>query len=624
MGMFDYKEYSGTQAADLLSLSKQLAVHGTISGVMGLPMETLVQSFADAALSGGFYPNPVDVRLPESWREITPTQLNLPADTLDSYGYYPIASPITGMMDAGPQAKILGNYDEGGKLTQISVVFAGTNSLIDVLDYLQMNENTIAPNMDPLLTVVKDFALANGLSGQDVLVTGYSLGGGMTNIMAKNRESLADGFFNDALYIGHAAPYIYENGEVILNMGYENDAVYRIVGNESNLWDALKAAKPGLVNPDANFDSSIDNIVLFNDIYASPIWNISPFSIANFPVSWQGHVGGILTDAIDRIADSAFYEYTARDSTVIVSNLSALSRNITWVEDKQAQTSNHFGTPAFMIGTQYNDLIKGGSNGDYIDGGAGDDTIKTGSGADRIEGGTGTDTLILDGNRHDWDVYRSADGTLFFNPHDGSGLKQASGIEQVAFTHDLLSLTRQYTVGENGLGDERHTLFTWLNQDIAYRPATFGSAGDDNLSGAVVFADDGNDVLHALSSGSLLHGGEGHDILRGGTGNDSLYGAEGNDLLIAGGGHDTLYGGVGHDRFLFDGTAGQAVIKDFNAYAGDKDLLMFTDVFADADALAAATHQNGKNVVIDYGQTSIVVENTAMDDLLAHTVLLVA
>lgn len=625
MGMFDYKDYSGAQAAELIILSKQLAVYGSVSGIMGLPTGQIMQGLADTFLSGGTYANPINLQLPAGWQEITPTQLGLPADTLDFYGYYPIESPITGFLPSGPQAKILGQYDQNGKLTQISIVFAGTNSPVDVLDYFQMNENTITPNMEPLLNAVKDFAIANHLSGKDILVTGYSLGGAMTNIMAKNRADLADGFFNDAQYIGHAAPYIYDNPEVVVNMGFENDVVHRVVGNEANVRDAIEAGKPGLVNPDSHFASSYDNVVLFNDAYASPLWDVSLFSILNIPFGWYAHIDGLLTNAETRIANSAFYEYTAPDSTVIVSSLSALSRSTTWVEDKAAPTSDHYGTPAFIIGTQYNDLLKGGLGGDYIDAGAGNDKIKTSAGADRIEGGEGTDTLILEGTRNDWDVYRTQDGTLFFNPHDGSGLKQVSGIEQVTFSNEIFSQSRPYTVEADGLADHRYTIFKGLNKNISYSEAVKGTVGNDHLHGKIVFAGDGNDVLQALDNGSLLHGGTGADILIGGAGNDTLYGAEGNDILLASGGRDIMYGDVGNDQFVFDGSSGQTQIKDFNTYAGDDDRLIFTkEVFASEDALAAAAQQCGSDVMITHGNMSITLHNSTLADVLQHSVLLVA
>ncbi|QGQ71536.1 hypothetical protein [Halomonas sp. PA16-9] len=61
---------------------------------------------------------------------------------------------------------------------------------MDIVDYLQLNAGTIAPNLEPLLVALKNYSQANGLEAEDTLITGYSLGGGMVNIMARFREEL--------------------------------------------------------------------------------------------------------------------------------------------------------------------------------------------------------------------------------------------------------------------------------------------------------------------------------------------------------------------------------------------------------------------------------------------------
>lgn len=360
MAMFDYKDYDSQTSADLVAVSRSLAVNGNISGIMGLPTEDILQEISDSMFADGLGATQnAEMTLAEGWVAITPEQLGMPADSLDSYGHYQIESPITGYLDGGPQLKIIGKYDEEGNLTKISVVYTGTNSPVDIVDYFQLNENTIAPNLEPILLKVKALAVENGLTGEDMLITGYSLGGGLTNIMAKNREDLADGFFENSDYIAHESPYIYENADVILNMGYENDVVYRVIGNEATVQDAIDNSDFGLVNPDKMFDSTLDNIVQFNDVYASPLWEVNPFSIINIPFGWYAHIDALSSDAISRIMDSPFYEFTGRDSTVVVSSLSAVSRWSTWVEDKNTHTSDHYATPAFIIGTDYDDLIKG-------------------------------------------------------------------------------------------------------------------------------------------------------------------------------------------------------------------------------------------------------------------------
>lgn len=622
MGMFDYKSYSSEDSVELFSTAYQLAIYSSVSGVFGLPTERILQSVSDAVLNSGLYASTVNLSLPSGWRELTPTDLSLPASAVDSWGHYIITSPITGNTEGGPQAKILGEYDAQGKLTRVAVSFTGTNSPVDIVDYFQLNTGELAPMMESLLTAVRDFVVASGLTAEDVIITGYSLGGGMTNLMAEYRDSLVGGFFANANYVGCASPLICDDPGVVLNYGYENDVVYRIVGNQATWQEAVAAGDPGLVNPDTMYDSTRDNVVLFDDMYASALWPAPAFSLLNIPVSWYAHVDGLLSDAHVRIATNPFYEFMVRDSTTIVANLSAVNRWSTWVQDKQTVTSDHYGTAAFIIGSQYDDLLQGGVAGDYIYGGVGNDTIRTGAGADRIDGGQGVDNLRLAGSKSDWDVYRLSDGTLFFNAHDGSGLKQVEHVEQVSFENEWLSWTRPYDVSSTGLTDNRF-LVSWWNSDVAYQKATEGSNGNDTLSGKVVFGKDGNDTLSAVSGGSLLHGGEGNDILKGNGGNDALYGAEGRDVLYSSAGYDKLYGGLGDDLFVLGKGANNTHIMDFNQAVGDHDQLGFAQsLFANAAALTAATHQSGSDVVIQSGAFVATVHDALMQDVLSSSMIL--
>ncbi|MGP5326952.1 calcium-binding protein [Vreelandella titanicae] len=622
MAMLDYKNYTSEASIELLLTSHKLATYASLSGALGIPQtREIVQGFTDL-FPDGAYPNEIDTELPGGWRELTPTELGLPASAVDGAGHYIIESPITGTLPTGPQAKLLGEFDEQGQLTRVSLTFTGTNSPVDIVDYLQLNAGTIAPNLEPLLVALKNYSQTNGLEAEDTLITGYSLGGGMVNIMARFREELADGFFAEANYIGHESPLIYDDPEVVYNYGYENDAVHRVAGDADTFLEALQEQEgPLLTHPNTSYESNADNIVLFNDMYGSPLWPLPAFSLLNVPVSWYAHIDGIFTDAIQRIADSPFYEYTDRDSVVVVSSLSSLSRSSVWVEDKQTSSSNHFGQPAFLIGTEHADKVRSGENSDYIYTGGGDDLIRLSSGADRVDGGSGINTLRLKGDGADWDAYQLSDGTLFLNSKQDLGLKQVDNVSYVEFEGLSLldiSLTQQrYSVGERGLEDERFDPFGLFSQDLEYGEHVEGSAGDDELTGTVAFGGVGNDTLTALESGSLLHGGEGDDTLVGGLGDDQLYGGEGDDTLIVRGGNDVLYGGVGDDLFMFDeGYQGSAVIKDFNQHAGDQDWLVFMgELFADQEDLLGSANQMDNDVVIARDGLYVTVESIGIAEL---------
>ncbi|MBF8223660.1 calcium-binding protein [Halomonas sp. 328] len=619
MAMFDYKNYSTEESVELMLTTHQLATYANMSGIFGLPSREVTQFVADM-LPDGIYANRIDTELPSGWRELTPAELGLPDSAVDFSGHYIIESPLTGTLATGPQAKLLGEFDAEGAVSRLAISFTGTNSPVDIVDYLQINEGTIAPYMEPLLQAVRDFSQAHGLSGSDTLVTGYSLGGGMTNIMARFREGLADGFFEEAVYIGHASPLIYNDPSVVLNFGYENDAVHRVAGDAEAFREALDNAGDFLTNPNTSYAASIDNVVLFNDAYALPNMPLPAYSFLNLPVSWYAHIDGVFTDAIERIADSAFYEYMHRDSVVVVSNLTALSRSTTWVEDKATATSNHHGAPAFLIGTEHNDLIRGGQGSDYIYAGGGDDLIWLSGGADRVDGGSGVNTLRLQGAADNWEAYRLSDGTLFLDSRQGLGMKQVENIDYIEFAgHTLIDgvslVNHRYAVGDDGLVDKSFKLLGFLNRDIEYREHVEGTSGSETLSGEAVFGGVGNDKLIAVDSGSLLHGGDGDDLLIGGLGDDHLYGGEGDDTLVVRGGNDVLYGGIGDDRFVFEEEyRGSATIKDFHHHAGDRDWLVFMgELFADRDDMLASANQVGDDVVIARGDLNIVIERTGID-----------
>ncbi|MFQ3786330.1 hypothetical protein [Halomonas sp. A29] len=617
MAMFDYKNYSTEKSTELMLTSHKLASYANLSGFLGIhSSRELVQGVADLFPQGA-YANTIDTELPKGWRELTPQELGLPDSAVDSSGHYIIESPITGSLLTGPQAKLLGEFDDMGNLSRVALSFTGTNSPVDIVDYLQINAGTIAPNMETLLVALKGYAEANGLSGEDAIITGYSLGGGMVNIMARFREELAEGFFADANYIGHASPLIYDDPEVVFNYGYENDAVHRVAGDADSFLEALKNQGPLLTHPNTSYEASTNNIVLFGDMYGSPLWPLPAFSLLNIPMGWYAHVDGLFTDAIQRIADSPFYEYTHPDSVVIVSNLSAVSRSTVWVEDKDTPSSNHFGQPAFLIGTEHDDKIRGGEGSDFIYAGGGNDLIRLSGGADRVDGGSGTNTLRLKGGTNDWEVYRLADDTLFFNSKQDLGLKQVENVSYVEFegwnlVGDVSLVNQRYSVGDEGLVKGRFEPLWLLPRELKYGEHVEGGTGDDELTGAVVFGGAGDDTLIALDSGSLLHGGEGNDTLVGGMSDDQLYGGEGDDTLIIRGGNDVLYGGVGDDLFIFEaGYQGNAVIKDFNHHAGDKDWLVFVNgLFADEEELFASASQQGDDVVIAGDAFSITVERT--------------
>ena len=622
MSMFDYKNYSSTEAANLVDDAHRLSAYTNASNFYGLPGDHLLNSIGNN--SGSLLANDTHVNIPDGWRELTPSDLGVSDNLVDRAGYFQIESFYTGTAVEGPQAKIFAQYDDDGNVTKVNLNFCGTNGAADIIDYLNLNSREGAKLLEPILQIVKDFTTANALGGSDVLVSGYSLGAGVTNVMAEERTGLADGFFNDSDYMGFEVPKIYDNSDVVLNFGYENDVVHRIAGDAPTFLSALGDADLGLVNPDRSYESSTDNVVLFNDVYASPAWELSPFSLLNLPVGWNAHINGVTTDAITRIKDSTFYDFTQRDSVVIVSELSSASRGTTWVKDKATHTSDHFGKSAFLIGTDYADLIESGKNSDIIDAGRGDDTIKVGIGVDHVDGNLGHDEIRVAGRGKDWDVYQMQDDTLFFIDKDGINLVEADNVESVSFLGESLSHDNNYTISDSGLIDHR-PIMKWLdNGDKEFGTHVEGSAGSEGLSGRVVFGREGDDWINGSSKGDMLHAGSGDDSIQGWAGADRLFGAEGDDSINGGRGNDQLIGGIGNDTFIMDALSGSDVIADFNNDIGYQDILQFSSaLFADDSALSAKTSQSGSDVIVAIsGSDYLTIANSNVDEVLASSVFI--
>ncbi len=618
MGMFDYRRYSARESAELAETSLKLATFGQVDRILGIDGAAVVNLFG-SIMPAGLTANTPHAALPAGWTKVGPAPLHLPADSVDADGYFIIDSPLTGRTYSGPQAEVFEERDAAGRITRLSVTFTGTNSPVDLPDYTQLNSGEIAPRLEPLLAAVRAYALAHDVAADHVLVTGYSLGAAYTNIMAKYADTLAGGFFANSNYIAHEVPYTFEGQDRVLNIGYENDVVHRAAADFPTFGDAVAHA-PGLQGQDYALASSTDNLILFSDDYASPLWPAGPFALYNLVGGWSAHIAGIVSDAIPRITHSAFYDYTARDSLVIVSNLTGLTRSITWVEDvrRPSDTHDHVGDSAFLIGSDYADRLRGNVGNDYIDGGAGDDIIRTGLGANRVEGGAGSDTLELDGKMSDWTVSRLSDGTTAFFSQS-FGLNIVSGVEKVTFLDAGLPLLgRTYALAADHLEDMTWSgFFESLDQDVAYTAARQGTAGNDTLTGSRVFGLAGSDAITGTAGNDLLSGGAGNDTIDGRGGNDVLYGGEGNDRLTGGGGTDRLNGGLGDDTFVIDTTrAGRVTIEDFRLSDVERDTIRIAgSSFTSAADVFRHGEQTADGLLFHLGNVDLLVAHATWNDL---------
>ncbi|UQY43979.1 lipase [Mixta hanseatica] len=321
------------------------------------------------------------------------------------------------------QVNIMGKYDEGGKLTGVGIYFWGTGAAADdefgwlhmigdgladiavALGESGISNGYILTAFDNLLTRVAEFAQENGLTGRDVLISGHSMGGmGVNSMASASSQGAWGGFYEDSAYIATASPTQNQLDDKVLNLGLENDPVYRVLEGDNITNDTLIAH-------DKPLDTCANNLVAFNDFYTSnPL--LSLLNIA----SWaNGHGMDWYINAFEKLLNSAFYEMTNLNSTIITAQLSDEMRETTWVEDLNYNALAHTG-PTFILGSDKADLIAGGRGIDYLEGFGGDDIFRDAGGFNIIRGGEGQDQFDLQGEISKTSIARRAALPLLKEP----------------------------------------------------------------------------------------------------------------------------------------------------------------------------------------------------------------
>jgi Ca2+-binding RTX toxin-like protein len=606
MGVYDYKNLSTTDSKALFTDAMAITLYsyhnldnGFATGYqhngfgLGLPA-TLVTALLGGTDSQGVIPGipwspdsekaALDAVQKAGWTPITASQLGYDGK-VDAHGTF--FGEKAGYTTA--QVEILGKYDAQGHLTEIGIAFRGTsgpretligdsigdviNDLLAALGPKDYAKNYVGEAFGNLLGDVVAFAEANGLSGQNVLVSGHSLGGLAVNSLADLSTATWGGFFKDSNYIAYASP-TQSATDKVLNVGYENDPVFRALDGSS-----FNLSSVGV--HDAPKESATDNIVSFNDHYASTAWNVLPYSILNIP-TWISHLPTAYGDGMNRVIESKFYDLTSKDSTIIVANLSDPARANTWVQDLNRNAETHKGS-TFIIGSDANDLIQGGKGNDYLEGRDGNDTFRDGGGYNILLGGKGNNVLELQQSVKAVEFANDGAGTLYLRDANGG----------ISITRDIGSIVSK----------EPGFLWGLFKDDVTHSVTANGLTVGNNLTAyaSSVKGGAGADTLKAQATGDWLFGLDGNDHLIGGKGNDVFVGGAGNDVMDSGGGVDT---------FLFSGSFGQDRVVGYQAH----DKLVFIGVQGSDDFRAHAT-MVGHDTVLTFGGDSVTLVGVGLDSL---------
>lgn len=340
-----------------------------LTGFNVTPSEvTLLGAAANAAFAG----QPV----PAGYSVVTPAQLGLDASYRD--GNY--------FTHNGASAIVLQSGDNW------ILSFRGTDGTNDVARYPELLLGTYIDEFKALLTALSTQIPA----GAHVYVTGASLGGAAANELANIAASSYGGKFAAAKFVAFASPEI-ESSLGILNVGFENDPVYRVL---NSYHDAA---------------SSLDNIV-----FATPQYEAGNYD-GQHPFDAYAHVAAPGFEALARVAQSSFLDQMTPDSLVIVDATDGVATDITPGRET-------FG--AFYIGQNVDDRITGRAGNDHIEGFSGNDILNGGQGDDVIVGGPGRDTSVYAATRAQAVITGTGLDHVISTPLDGTDTLQSIEIIQ--------------------------------------------------------------------------------------------------------------------------------------------------------------------------------------------------
>ena len=300
---------------------------------VGLGETGLLGQAAMAAFAGG--------AIPAGWTVVLPQQLGVAPQFRD--GIY--------FTNSGASAIVLQQGESW------IVAFRGTDGADDIAHYPELVSGSYIDRFQPLLNAVA----ANAPAGTRFSFAGASLGGAAANLMADIAASQYGGEFADATFVAFASPVI-RTAQGILNLGFENDPIYR-----------------GL-NGYADSPSSLDNLVLATSQYMQGNHD------GLHPPDIYAHDALASFDAFTRLQSSLFFDQMSPDFVVVFDAFSGLVQDI---------TPGRENTGAFYLGQPAADVIAGRNGGDRIEGFDGNDTLHGGLGNNSVAGGRGDD--LVDG-----------------------------------------------------------------------------------------------------------------------------------------------------------------------------------------------------------------------------------
>lgn len=412
-------------------------------------------------------------------------------------------------------------------------------------------------------------ALDNGLVSGNY---GATLGGEGGN------DTLIGGFGKDKLFGG--------DGNDTLDGNWGNDTLDGGAGNDIYL---LKRSHDAIVI--ADYDSNAGNV---DTIRFDALTQVSDVKVTrdygNLYLSFASMTGRITLQSWFN-GDSYKIERIEFGDGSVWNVADMLSRLIVATPSEGADQ---------IYGTEIGDIIHGLSGNDALYGMGGNDSIYGGLGSDTLYGHSGNDVYM----------FKKDDGVDIVYDEDATPGNSDTVLFDASVAPTDISVTRDQThlVLTNSASGDRITLANWLSSD-AFKVERVEFANGTVWTVADLFAM----LLAGTGGDDDIVGTDANDLLQGLGGNDTLLGGSGNDSLLGGAGDDYLLGESGNDVYVFNRGGGVDTIDDYDATAGNLDVIRFDASIAPADVTVTRAMNNALHLKIVGGMDQIILAQAYAD-----------
>ncbi|HEY8190977.1 MAG TPA: hypothetical protein VIG74_01030, partial [Alphaproteobacteria bacterium] len=257
-----------------------------------------------------------------------------------------------------------------------------------------------------------------------------------------------------------------------------------------------------------------------------------------------------------------------------------------------------------VVGSDHNDILRGESGAQTLEGGLGNDTLKGSGGADTLDGGAGMDTV-------DYSMYGFANAlTVTLDSSGTASIASAAGNDTLIDVENIIGTQGADTI--DGISDNAANVID-------------GNAGNDTLSGSAedsLSGGTGNDTLHINDDDNIaLDGGAGTDTVRlaGGaydfTNLSSITGVEIINAQTAG---VTLSLNV--TESLFDNDTSDLTINldgddtlnlDFTTFGGGGNFVLVAGSLSSGNMAKFYNNTTGNNLIINHAGSTVITQSGA-------------